>query len=74
MPKNEIVGARGMTHRRENDYLGTCIIPGRAVWFSLSESDPGPVPAVRDQAEEVLVALGQYGADVEALRERGVVR
>lgn len=73
VPTNDIVEARGMALRRENDDLGEYTIPGPAVRFSRSENAPGRVPAVGQQTEEVLLALGYDEADVADLRERGVV-
>lgn len=73
VPTNEIVEARGMAVRCENEDLGEYTIPGPAVRFTRSEGGPGPVPTVGEQTDEVLLALGYGETEVEELRNRGIV-
>lgn len=73
VPTNEIVEARGMAVRDETEELGEYTIPGPAIRFSRSLGGPGSVPAVGEQTEEVLLALGYPEANIEELRNRNVV-
>jgi crotonobetainyl-CoA:carnitine CoA-transferase CaiB-like acyl-CoA transferase len=70
---SEHLNARGFWHQVEHADAGAATHPGPPIRFADFEMEYGPAPRLGEHTEAILADIGIGGAEMAAMRERGVI-